>query len=153
MLRIDQGDLSQDDLLSSLNAAARAYCETITQRRFVEQTWSLYMDFFPGYIDLKLAGQRVSSPFVSGSNAVLVGIRYAMVLPYPPVRQLDSFTYINANGDVTDMMNGQPSTPADWNFVLDIASQPARVMPLFGVGSSRVDLQACKLEYSIVSPK
>ena len=25
--------------------------------------------------------------------------------------------------------------------------------PLFRVGSSRVDLQACKLEYSIVSPK
>ena len=25
--------------------------------------------------------------------------------------------------------------------------------PIFQVGSSRVDLQACKLEYSIVSPK
>ena len=26
-------------------------------------------------------------------------------------------------------------------------------LPELGVGSSRVDLQACKLEYSIVSPK
>ena len=32
---------------------------------------------------------------------------------------------------------------------LDIAQEPAYI----GVGSSRVDLQACKLEYSIVSPK
>ena len=28
-----------------------------------------------------------------------------------------------------------------------------REIDLVGVGSSRVDLQACKLEYSIVSPK
>jgi hypothetical protein len=131
MLRIDQADTSQDDVLNSLNMAARVYCETVTQRKFVEQQWSLQMDFFPGYIDLKLAGQRVSSPFVSGSNAVLVGIRYAIVPPCPPVRSLDAFTYINANGDVTDMMNGSQN-PLDWNFVLDIESQPARVMPIFG---------------------
>ena len=31
--------------------------------------------------------------------------------------------------------------------------QSAALASLFGVGSSRVDLQACKLEYSIVSPK
>lgn len=131
MLRIDPSDTSQDDVLSSLNAAARAYCETITQRKFVQQTWALYLDFFPGYIDLKLAGQRVSSPFVSGSNAVLVGIRYAIALPCPPVQQLNTFTFIDANGDQSDMMNGS-SNPSDWNFVLDTQSQPARVMPIFG---------------------
>ena len=81
MLRLDQSDTSQDDVLTALNMAARSFCETITHRRFVQQTWRLLMDFFPGYIDLKLAGQKVSSPFVSGSNAVLVGIRYAIVLP------------------------------------------------------------------------
>ena len=32
-----------------------------------------------------------------------------------------------------------------------VAAQPAVHQP--GMGSSRVDLQACKLEYSIVSPK
>ena len=37
-------------------------------------------------------------------------------------------------------------------FGLD-ASLSATVPPLRAVGSSRVDLQACKLEYSIVSPK
>ena len=33
------------------------------------------------------------------------------------------------------------------------ASADNLALGLFGVGSSRVDLQACKLEYSIVSPK
>jgi hypothetical protein len=151
MLRIDQGDTSQDNLLMGLNTAARSWCETITQRRFVQQTWSLYLDFFPGYIDMKLAGQKVSSPFVSGSNAVLVGIRYAIVLPYPPVQNFVSFTYINASGDVTDMMNGQPNTPADWNFVLDTASQPARIMPLFGQmwPVAMVIANALKLQYTV----
>jgi hypothetical protein len=111
MLRMDPSDTSQDDVLTTLNIAARSWCETITQRRFVQQTWSLFMDYFPGYIDLKLAGQKVSSPFVSGSNAVLVGIRYAIVLPYPPVQTLNSFDYQNANGEVTSMILG-PETIA-----------------------------------------
>ena len=33
------------------------------------------------------------------------------------------------------------------------SSRAAHVSGVMGVGSSRVDLQACKLEYSIVSPK
>jgi hypothetical protein len=131
MLRLDQGDSSQDDVLTTLNVAARSWCETITQRRFVEQSWTLMMDFFPGYIDMKLNGQKVSSPFVSGSNAVLVGIRYAMALPYPPVREVVEFTYQDANGTTTDMFNGSQD-PNDWSFVQDVNSQPARLMPLFG---------------------
>jgi hypothetical protein len=131
MLRIDPSDTTQDDVLMGLNSAARAWCETVTQRRFVQQTWQLTLDFFPGYIDMKLAGQKVSSPFVSGSNAVLVGIRYAIVLPYPPVFNFETFTYIAANGDTVDMFNGSDN-PADWAFQLDTLSQPARVMPIFG---------------------
>jgi hypothetical protein len=103
---VDPGDTSQDNVIATLAMAARSWCEVFTARRFVEQTWALYMDFFPGYIDLKIAGAKVSSPFVSGSNAVLVGIRYAIVLPYPPVRQIESFIYQNANGQVTSMIVG-----------------------------------------------
>ena len=36
---------------------------------------------------------------------------------------------------------------------LDDLSSLRQALRLEGVGSSRVDLQACKLEYSIVSPK
>jgi hypothetical protein len=115
-----------DDLyLGSLITAARDWCETFCERAFVFQTKRLLMDFFPGYIDFKLAGQRVSSPFVSGSNAVLVGIRYAIVLPWPIVRQIVNFTYQDENGDVATLTPGT-------DCIIDLDSQPARMMPLFG---------------------
>src|ERR1700733_11358885 len=78
-LKVDPTDTTQDNVLATLAMAARSWCEVFTARRFVQQTWALFMDFFPGYIDLKISGSKVSSPFVSGSNAVLVGIRYAIV--------------------------------------------------------------------------
>ena len=105
-LKVDPGDDTQDDVLATLAMAARSWCEGFTGRRFVQQTWQLLMDFFPGYIDLKIAGAKVSSPFVSGSTAVLVGIRYAVMLPYPPCQALVSFIYQNANGQLTSMITG-----------------------------------------------
>jgi hypothetical protein len=105
-LKVDPGDDTQDDVIATLAMAARSWCEGFTGRRFVQQTWQLLMDFFPGYIDLKIAGAKVSSPFVSGSNAVLVGIRYAVLLPYPPCQSLVSFIYQNANGQLTSMITG-----------------------------------------------
>jgi hypothetical protein len=110
-LRLDAGDTSQDNLIRALAIAARVWCETYTRRKFVQQTWRLALDYFPGYIDMRLAGSKVSSPFVSGSNAILVGIRYAVVLPYPPVRRIARFAYQNANGDVTSLIQG-PTTIA-----------------------------------------
>ena len=104
--RIDPGDASQDTTIATLALDARSEAEAFTRKRFVQQTWQLLMDFFPGYIDLKLAGQKVSSPFVSGANAVLVGIRYAIMLPYPPLQKLVSFNYLNANGLTTSMIIG-----------------------------------------------
>jgi hypothetical protein len=131
MLRLDNSDTLQDDVLASLNTAARAYCETITQRKFVQQTWALYLDFFPGTMEQRFASAKISSPFVSGANALLAGIRYGIILPCPPVQQLNSFTFTAANGDTSDLMNGS-TDPADWSFALDTLSQPARLMPLFG---------------------
>lgn len=119
-LRIDVDDTSQDNTITELALDARAWCETFTARRFVQQTWRLLLDFFPGYIDLKLAGTKVSSPFVSGSNAVLVGIRYAIVLPYPPVQTLVDFNYQNANGEVTSMIVG----PENISAVSNVLGQP-----------------------------
>ena len=109
MLRINAGDTSQDDVLLSLEMAARSWCEALTNKKFVQQTWTLATDFFPGYIDMKVAGQKVSSPFVSGANAILVGIRYAFQLPFPPVQSLNSFIYQNANGQITSMIVGPES--------------------------------------------
>lgn len=124
-LRVDLDDTSQDNIITTLGMAARSWAEVFIKRRCVLQTWRLLMDFFPGYIDQKLAGQKVSSPFVSGSNAVLVGIRYAIALPEPPVRRIVVFQYLNANGESTVM---DPAT----DYVQDLESNPARLAPVFG---------------------
>ena len=49
-------------------------------------------------------------------------------------------------GNITAFVNSEPKAVEPGFLVLDTADGEA-------VGSSRVDLQACKLEYSIVSPK
>ena len=119
-------DFPEDDTLwPVLIASAREWCEVYCQRRFLLRTMRLLMDFFPGYIDFKLAGQKVSSPFVSGSNAVLVGIRYAILLPYPRVRAIEQFSFQDENGQPVQML-------AATDYIQDLASQPARLMPNFG---------------------
>ena len=141
-LRIDANDTSNDALLTGLIIAARQWAEVFCQRRFITQTWKLLFDFFPGYIDLKLSGSKISSPFVSGSNAVLVGIRYAIVLPYPIVQSVTNFQYLNANGTTTVM---NPST----DYVTDVQSQPARLTPPFGEmwPVARVVVNAIEVDY------
>jgi hypothetical protein len=129
-------------ILTTLLTAARLWCEAFCERAFIFQTKRLLMDFFPGYVDFKMAGQRVSSPFVSGSNAVLVGIRYAIALPWPSVRQVIGFQYQDANGNYTVM---RPGT----DFTADIDSQPARLTPLFGQmwPVARVIVNAVQVDY------
>jgi hypothetical protein len=140
---VSADDNSEDRTIASLGIAARQWCEVHTQRRFITQRIRLLMDFFPGYVDMKLAGQKVSSPFVSGSNAVLVGIRYAITLPYPKVQSIETFTFLNANGTETSMF-------PDVDFIADLSAQPARLTPLFGKmwPVSRVVVNAVKIEYN-----
>ena len=52
---------------------------------------------------------------------------------------------------VTDLKNMTVLTPG--LTVTSTTSENSTTARIRGVGSSRVDLQACKLEYSIVSPK
>lgn len=123
-LRVDAGDTSQDSVLTALEMGGRAWVEEYLGRRLVKQTLRLLIDFFPGYIDMKLAGSKISSPFVSGSNAVLVGIRYAVLLPYSPVLELVAFIYQNANGQVTSMITG----PAAIASVSNLNAQPLQLI-------------------------
>lgn len=136
------GNSADDELLTELITSARAWCENYCSRSFVFQTKRLLMDFFPGYVDFKMAGQKVSSPFVSGSNAVLVGIRYAILLPYPQVRQIVNFQYQDENGNVQTMAAGT-------DFIQDLDGQPARLMPLFGTmwPVARVVSNAVQVDY------
>jgi hypothetical protein len=138
--RVDFPD--DDTLWPVLIAAARDWCEVFCQRRFMLRTMRLLMDFFPGYVDFKLAGQKVSSPFVSGSNAVLVGIRYAILLPYPRVRAITDFQYQDENGEPVQML-------AATDYIQDLESQPARLMPNFGSmwPVARVVANAVQVDY------
>jgi hypothetical protein len=128
--------------LGMLITSARQWCEAFCERAFMFQTKRLLMDFFPGYVDFKMAGQRVSSPFVSGSNAVLVGIRYAIVLPWPMVRELLTLQFQDANGAPVVMQPGV-------DFIADVDSQPARLTPPFGLmwPVARVIVNAVQVDY------
>jgi hypothetical protein len=130
--------------LQRLVTGAREWCESFCERAFMFQTKRLTMDFFPGYIDQKLAGRKVASPFVAGSNAVLVGIRYAIMLPWPIARKVTSFTYIDPTGGTQSLVDGV-------TYISDLDSQPARLTPDAQSGQmwpvARVQINAIKLDY------
>jgi hypothetical protein len=139
--------------LGMLITAAREWCEAFCERAFMFQTKRLLMDFFPGYIDMKTAGQKVSSPFVSGANAVLVGIRYAIILPWPFVRNVITLQYQDPNDGSMQTMNpvtpttGSPTTGNQ--YIVDLDSQPARLTPVFGNmwPVARVAVNAVQVDY------
>ena len=126
-LRLDSGFTDDDTLITSLIQAARRWAEVYTRRRFIYQTVRLEMDFFPGYIDGRVVGgaSHYAAVFASGANAVLAGLRYAIQLPFPPVQRIVAFTYTDQNGNAT------PVTPGT-QYVADLDSNPARLMPPFG---------------------
>jgi len=124
-VRVDAGDTSQDNLLTTLGMAARTWVEAFLQRRLVQQVWNLQLDYFPGQIDTKLANQAFSTPLVSGGTALLSGLRYAIRLPYPPVSQIGSFTFTSPNGNVIALEPGV-------DYTADLAANPARLVPFFG---------------------
>lgn len=143
-LRVDAGDTTQDDTILSLEFAARSWAETYTRRRFVLQTVRLLVDFFPGYIDMKMVGRKVSAPIAWGANAFLAGLQYAFELPLPPVQRIVLFQYLDANGNTTVM-----AEPA--NYTSDLQSNPARLAPPFGQfwPVARVVPNAVQLDYEV----
>lgn len=141
-LRLDQGDTSQDSILSGLMVAAREYCETYTKRKFVTQTLRLSMDFFPGTVDIRLGNQPYSSALISGSQALLAGLTYGIVLPYSPVQSIVQLRYISAEGFGVNTLD--PSL-----FVQDLAATPARLIPNYGTfwPIALVTLNAVTVDY------
>lgn len=70
-LRVDDGVSDDDNLITTLVAAARQWAENFTGRAFITQTWRVKLDRFP-----------------SG----------AIVLPKPPVTAVTSITYVDTTG-------------------------------------------------------
>jgi uncharacterized phiE125 gp8 family phage protein len=50
--RVD--DPSEDTYIETLIVSARQYCENVTNRGFINQTWKLYLDSFPTQIELRI---------------------------------------------------------------------------------------------------
>lgn len=68
-LRVDVHD--EDDLvITPLIKSARSYCEKVLDRALITQTWILYMDAFPGIIELRK----------------------------PPIQSVSSITYLDNDG-------------------------------------------------------
>jgi uncharacterized phiE125 gp8 family phage protein len=74
-LRVDYTD--EDDLISSLIAAARDYCQVRTNRQFITATYKLSMDQFP-------FGECIE--------------QYDILIPRPPLVSISSITYLDFGG-------------------------------------------------------
>lgn len=112
-------------ILTMMLTAARSWAEEYTQRAFIFQTKRLLLDFFPGMVNPQLLGDRVSVPFVWGPNSAMVGIQYAIRLPWPLVRQVVELHYQDPNRDDIVMISGT-------DYIADLDSQPARLTPYPG---------------------
>lgn len=143
-LEVDAGDTAQDSTISMLALAARQWAEAFTRRRFITQQIGLYMDFFPGYIGGRIAGQLISQSYLAGSNPVLIGLRYALLLPYPPVQSINSFGYLDpSSGSLIALTAGV-------DYQADLDSEPARLTPVFGQmwPVARVEPNSVKVTYT-----
>lgn len=139
-LRLDDDQLAADTtLLNVLIKGARRHAENVTGLCLAQRKFALYLDEFPQF------------PFVGSSYAPLFGAfpfyfgygpatnyptaspfretdRFPFTIPlrHPPVVSVDKITYTAQDGTSdNELLPGQ-------DFVVDLASEPARVSPLPG---------------------
>lgn len=116
---------AEDDMILGLITAAREFCETFTNRKFITQSWRMYLDAFPGYIDQRLGGNIVSTPIAIGATSYMAGIRWAITPEYSPVQGIDALTYISTDNTPVVMTESV-------DYWVDKISNPARVSPTYG---------------------
>ena len=110
-LRIEIDD--DDALIYSLITAARMAAESTLERSLVTTRWKLVLDSFPGP---SMIGVPYGRTFSLPDHAIL--------LPRNPVSQVVSITYL----DMAGVSQTMPST----DYTADLASEPARITPVFG---------------------
>lgn len=100
-----RGDLTtEDDFINICIASATSLAENFTGRRFITQSWKLLEDAFPGSCK--------HGEFWPG----------AILIPYPPCTEITSVKYYNTTGSQITMTE-------DDDYVVDLDSQPARLIP------------------------
>ena len=140
-------DIADDDLLiSSMIIAARQSAETICRRAICTQTIKLVLDQFP------MPGMNVGSanwygPQWGTSPGPLTILRpdgktgYEIILPMSPVQAITSIKYIDANGVQQTLDPSQ--------YKLDNVSEPARIVPAYGVSwpAARNEINSVEVTY------
>lgn len=87
-MKVDS-DTTDDTLITSLIKAARIYCESITGRTLITQTWYYYLDRFPCENYIKL--------------------------PKPPLQSVTSVKYTDSGGTLNTLSSSDYSVDTDSN--------------------------------------
>ena len=131
-LRVDSDLTADDGLISMLIGAARRYAEHYTDRSFINQTWRLTLDAFPGWSGM---GVTWGTPYSLPGHAVL--------LERGKVQSVTSIDYT--------AMDGSTKTMPSQDYVAELSGPVGRVTPVFGkiwpiaqpqIGSVRIDYAA-----------
>ena len=123
----------------------------------VDTGWTFYTPFSTAFSNTKVVEAGLAI-FVAGFSSILTGLNFVVTIhrmraPGMTWSRLPLFIWAHYATSIIQIL-GTPVIAI--TLVLVVAERTLHLGifdPKLGVGSSRVDLQACKLEYSIVSPK
>lgn len=108
-LRMDQ--FLDDDYIRALVTVCRQSAENYTRRAFIAQTWRLTLDRFPAWGD-------------ADDDHFWIYRRGIIKVEMPPIRSIDSITYIDTNGDTILL---DPDL-----YVVDLQDAHSRIEPVYG---------------------
>lgn len=123
-------DSYDDSFISELITASREACEQITRRALITQTWLMTLDKFPAP-GLETSSANWYGPAWGTGPGPLTVTRpdgqtlFEIWVPKCPVVSIDSIKYIDQNGALQTLDPTQ--------YVVDTASQPARITPAVNV--------------------
>lgn len=148
-LRIDDGDTSQDDLITALIQATREHAEAVLRRALVSQKWELVLDQFPGY---GFFASAIWAPFGFGASSgfgdylttgysVIATRGNEIELPVPKLIRVNTVEYVDTGGN-TQLL-------PDTEYIAGSASEPARIAPAYSKWwpPTRAQIEAVKVTY------
>jgi hypothetical protein len=113
-LRIDGSD--DDTMLNNFITVARQIAEEYTNRKFINQTWDLWMDRFPSQVNFDaLAPDTVTQ----GKLSEYISVQNYIEIPYYP---LSSVTYLKTYDD-----DGTDYTMTSTDYIVDTYTEPSRI--------------------------
>ena len=125
-----------DTLISSLITAARIECEQRVNRSFVYTDWLLTLDYFPPYSQIFSPVYAALGAASGYEGSIFRGSffsamdRGAIRLPYPPLYQVNSISYLAMNNQITTLDLGNVAgVPPQ---VVVSLGTPGRITPVFG---------------------